>query len=323
MPRWIITTEADARYAPLVDELIASIRASEVGRQAAIGLLDLGLAQEQRERYRAAGVKVRAAHWDYPVGHFAAPPPSYLKGITARTFLPRYFPGYDLHLHLDSDAWVQDWAAVELCLASAWEIGFAVVPEIDRCYIEITGTVSQSELAYRCMRDFFDETSSRRLQDRPMINSGVFAARADAPHWQMWRDFLAQIVAGGTDFKFFAEQAALHAAIWARKLPTAFLPAWCNWLCFRALPMCSDDGSVLTELQPPYRNLGIVHLAGGHMKNGLWPIQDRKGGTHLRSLRYGGDAGSGAPEVRVELPDDLNLGNVAWIDGRAERPERP
>ena len=34
-------------------------------------------------------------------------------GLTSR----KYFPGYQIYIHMDADAWVQDWVAVELYVA--------------------------------------------------------------------------------------------------------------------------------------------------------------------------------------------------------------
>lgn len=321
MAEWIITTEADARYAPLLEGLLASIGAAGAGRGAAVGVLDIGLEAPQRERLRAQGIAVRDPGLSYDFSHYKAPPPAYARALTAFPFLPRLFPGYALYLHLDSDTWIQDWSAVELCLASARESGFAVTPEIDRCYRPKIGNLSIDEFMYRCLRYCFNEASTRFLMQFPMINSGVFAARADAPHWRVWGDLLGQIVAQKNEYYFYAEQAAMHATMWSRELEAALLPAWCNWLCQRALPMCSEDGRVLTEPQPPYRPLGIVHLAGATQKNGRWPLKDRKGAIHTRSLRYGGDAAGEFPEIPVEIPADINWGGLAWSDLRRRAPE--
>jgi hypothetical protein len=47
----------------------------------------------------------------------------------------KYFPGYEVYFHIDADAWVQDWAAVELYIAGARKGVMAVSPEIDRSFI--------------------------------------------------------------------------------------------------------------------------------------------------------------------------------------------
>ena len=39
------------------------------------------------------------------------------KALTARPFLPRYFPGFDLYLWIDGDCWVQQGDAIALFLA--------------------------------------------------------------------------------------------------------------------------------------------------------------------------------------------------------------
>jgi hypothetical protein len=60
-------------------------------------------------------------------------------------------------------------------------------------------------------------------------------------------------------------------------------------MCNRALPFCSEDGTVLHEPQPPFDRLGIVHMAGP-MKNGEQKLTDLAGGSWTRSLRFRADA---------------------------------
>ena len=61
-----------------------------------------------------------------------------------------------------------------------------------------------------------------------MLNCGVFALHADAPHWEAWRRLIAQVLQR-TRF-FYAEQIALNYGVFAERLPVELLPAYCNWL---------------------------------------------------------------------------------------------
>ena len=54
------------------------------------------------------------------------------KALTARPFLPRYFPGFDLYFWIDADCWVQQGDAIALFLAAARTGALAVAPEIHR-----------------------------------------------------------------------------------------------------------------------------------------------------------------------------------------------
>ena len=52
--------------------------------------------------------------------------------MTARPFLPRYFPDHDVYLWIDADCWVQQWDAIALFLRGAQRRPIAVAPEIHR-----------------------------------------------------------------------------------------------------------------------------------------------------------------------------------------------
>ncbi|HXP74651.1 MAG TPA: hypothetical protein VN823_10945 [Stellaceae bacterium] len=298
MARFIIVTAADANYGELAAQLIASIRAMPEGKDVAIGLIDAGLDAQQRDRFREVGVDVIEAGWDYDFSGHAVPPKRYLLALTTRPHLPRYFPGYDVYLHIDADAWLQDWTAIELYVSAAEERGFSIAPEVDRSYSMIHGNTSDNEVKYLTYRQYFVEETARRLTVLPQLNGGVFAGRVSAPHWKTWHDLMVRVYASlaqnpalDPQTLFYAEQACLNGALWHMPEPPAFLPAWCNWLCHRALPRCSEDGSILFEPNPPYRKLGIVHLTGG-AKNQQFELRDARNGRHVRWLHYLGSEGS-------------------------------
>jgi len=306
MTRVIITTAADANYGELAAQLVASIRDKPEGRRIAIALIDLGLDPQQLDWFRRNDVEVIEADWDYDFTRYTVAPKRYLLGLTTRPHLPRYFPGYDVYLHMDADAWVQDWRAIEIYVSAALERGFAITPELDRSYRMLYATTNDTDLKFTTYRQYFAEETARRLALLPQLNGGVFAGRASAQHWTAWHDVMVSVYAAlgkveqlDPQALFYAEQACLNSAMWNLAEAPAFLPAWCNWLCHRALPRCSEDGSILYEPNPPYRRLGIVHLTGGS-KNRRFQLHDSKNSPHVRWLHYLGHASS-APR-RVELP---------------------
>ena len=292
MARVIIVTAADAAYASLAEELLASIAAAPESRGIAIGFLDVGLEPAQRERIAATGATVVAPGWDYDFGKYPAKPPEHMRALTARPHLRRYFPGYDLYLHMDADTWLQDWRTIELFVSAAEERGFAIAPELDRSYTPIVAGMFENDLKQRIYSRYFNEETARKLAHFPLLNAGVFAASAGAPHWQAWHELLGRVyaeighLAAQEGFAvYYAEQFCLNAAVRSLPEPPALLPAWCNWMCHRALPYCSEDGSVLYEPNPPYRKLGVIHLTSD-TKNGVWELRDLAGKPHTRSLRY-------------------------------------
>lgn len=170
-------------------DCIASLQATEEGR---------GL--EGCPRLRAdggsAGLVSRAAPpWWCRNGTSSFPSRETLKdgykALTARPFLPRYFPGYDLYLWIDGDCWVQQ-ATRSLCSSpprgrvrwpwhprSTARCGTTAMP--GRNFRRSTAPRSRPPSAGRCGNGWIRY---------PLINAGVFALAADAPHWQGWADLL-------------------------------------------------------------------------------------------------------------------------------------
>ena len=58
----------------------------------------------------------------------------HLRSLTARPFLPDYFPGYDVYIWIDCDAWVQEQFALEWLFYTAASGALGIVPELDRSY---------------------------------------------------------------------------------------------------------------------------------------------------------------------------------------------
>ena len=225
LARTIIITGCEDHYVPLLAGLIGSIEGPARTNQIDIGLLDFGLRDECRKEYARRGVAVVTPEWDFDQSLFHAPPADYFKAMTSRPHLRKYFPGYDCYLWMDADSWVQDWSGVELYIASAEAYGLAVTPEVDRSYAPIySSKMAVIQWRRECYLRCFDEDVANRLALYPTINSGVFAARADAPIWDIWSHTLGQIFQAKHEAFFFAEQSALNAGIRLNGLRTAFLP---------------------------------------------------------------------------------------------------
>jgi hypothetical protein len=295
----IVITGVDSAYVPLANGLLSSLKDGAAADSIEIGVLDLGLSTNHLEDFKQRGLNVVAPDWDYDPNIFRTKPSSHFKAMTARPHLPRHFPGYDIYMWLDADTWVQDWNTIRCYLASAERTSFAVAPECDRSYSPFYRNGHFSGWYERCLKYCFNDSFAHQLSYFPVINSGVFAAKASAPHWQEWSRVLGEILKLKREAFFFSEQTALNAVVRAAKVPTAFLPSTCNWMCNRAMPMCSEDGKLLLEPNPPFQPLGIIHLTADS-KNGRWPVSDTGGKVHSRSLRF-----KGYDEVQVG-PD------VAW-----------
>ena len=113
--RAIAITGGDAGYFELMRDCIASLRAVPEGRTLTLGILDCGLTEEQRAWCRAQGASLVEPGWDFTFPGRDKLKDGY-KALTARPFLPRYFPGFDLYLWIDGDCWVQQGDAITLAL---------------------------------------------------------------------------------------------------------------------------------------------------------------------------------------------------------------
>jgi hypothetical protein len=282
-PDLVVASAADSGYFPLLRDGVLSVRA--LRPEVAIGVFDLGLADQERAWLAEQAVEVVRPAWDiaFP-GRDGAP--DVLKAEFARPFLPRYFPGHAMYFWLDADAWLQDWRAVELYCAAAGRDRLAITPEIDRAYKRHYKRPKPFgwTLAWKNYRTAFGWRIADRLGRNPMVNSGVFALHAEAPHWDAWRRVLTQVLQR-TRFTP-AAQTALNYVIFAERLPVNFLPAYCNWMPGDAAPAFDAERGVFVEPYAPHEVIGIMHLAGAEQKEHVFRLDRLDGGTIDTKLRY-------------------------------------
>jgi hypothetical protein len=280
----VIASAADAAYFPLLQDMVLSVRALRPG--AAIGILDLGMTAEQRAWLVDRAARLVRPEWDvdFP-GRDRAP--EAFKAQVARPFLPRHFPGFEMYLWIDADAWLQDWRAVELFCDAAGCDRLAIVPEIDRAYKRHykRPKLFGRTLAWKNYREAFGWRAADRLGRNPMVNCGVFALHREALHWQAWARLLTKVLQR-TRF-FYAEQTALNYAIFADHLLVNFLPAYCNWLAGDATPAFDAHNGLFVEPYAPHEVIGIIHLAGPEQKTQRFRLNRLDGGTVETMLRYG------------------------------------
>ncbi len=281
--RLLIVSGADRNYFPLLRDTILSIRASR--RDVAIGILDFGLDREQRNWLSAKVEHAVRPDWDldFPRREWM---PATFKAQVARPFLPRHFPGYEVYLWIDADAWVQDGKVIDLYVKAAGRDKLAITPEIDRAYKRHYKRPKPFgwTLPWKKYREAFGWRTADRLGRNPMVNCGAFALHRDAPHWEAWARVLARVLQR-TRF-FFVEQIALNYVIFAERLPVNFLPAYCNWMPGDAAPAFDAERGLFVEPYAPHEVIGIMHLAGPEQKTHVFRLQRLDGGILETSLRY-------------------------------------
>jgi len=259
----IIITAADSKYFELVCSTIWSIRDKPQGKDIDIAFLDLGCKLEEIQ-YLEKIVNFITK----PQSHFSFPTedsvPSYLNGLLARPFLRQYFPGFEIYLWIDSDAWIQDWQAIDLLIQGALgRKGLAIVPEIDRSYYLAYGKLPwYFPFVYQDYQKVFNQETAEKFYSYSVLNAGIFALHHDAPHWQIWEEKLREGLQNHAGL--MTDQVALNAIVYGTHLfeSTEMLPAWCNWSCNFGLPAWDEDRSILVEPYLPHHPIGILHLTG-------------------------------------------------------------
>ena len=258
----IIITAADANYFELVRGTILSVREKPEGENVAIGFFDLGCTPEQLQWLKTQVNIIQKPDWDFNFpGQNEAP--HYLKGLLARPFLRRHFPNFDIYLWIDADAWVQDWQAVELLVKGAAKRGSAVVPELDRGYYLAYGKLPWYwQFVYRDYQAAFGEEVAQNLHSYPTINAGIFALQKDAPHWEIWAEYLEQGLQ--RHVSLMTDQIALNRLVYGTEMfdKTEMLPARCNWSCNFGLPVWDKHQACFVEPYLPQEAIGILHITG-------------------------------------------------------------
>jgi hypothetical protein len=281
--RLLIASGADRNYFPLLRDTVLSILAHRRGP--AIGILDLGLEREHCEWLSSRVHHIVRPDWDLDFPRRERMPETF-KAQVARPFLPHHFPGYEIYLWIDADAWLQDGRAIDLYVNAAGHDKLAVTPEIDRAYKRHYKRPKPFgwTLAWKNYRRAFGWRAADRLGRNPIVNCGVFALHRDAPHWEAWARALSRVLQR-TRF-LFVEQTALNYVIFAERLPANFLPAYCNWMPGDAAPAFDAERGLFVEPYAPHEVIGVMHLAGREQKSKAFRLDRLDGGRIETSLRY-------------------------------------
>ncbi|MBF0333957.1 MAG: hypothetical protein HQL40_09990 [Alphaproteobacteria bacterium] len=277
----VLVTASDSGYFALLEDWLASLAAVPEGERPDIGVLDLGLLDDQRRALVAAGVQVVTPDWDVDFPDRASKPRTYLAQL-ARPFLPKYFPAHEVILWIDADCWVQEPVAL-FWLASAAASGRLVIAqELHSAYwrnYKRSGIYGK----YFFYDRFFGAKEAEEFGFTPSLNVGVLALRADAPHWKPWQETLSRILA--QESTFYAEQLALDHAVYTGGLPATWLPARANWLCHLATPWYCPQRRRFVEPTPPFDPLWVLHLTMA-TKDMAFNVPSTFGGEVRTGLRH-------------------------------------
>ncbi|HTE82877.1 MAG TPA: hypothetical protein VK634_19485, partial [Reyranella sp.] len=251
--------------------------------------LDCGLTAEQRAWFAKQGAIFVVPGWDFDFPGRAKLKDGY-KALTARPFLPRYFPGFDLYLWIDADCWVQQGDAIALFLRAARTGALAAAPEIHRSMRHYHHAWTEfSTINGAAYASAFGQETADRLIRFPLINAGVFALKADAPHWQGWADLLGWSLQRSADM---TDQIALNVLVYDHGFACEPLPSRCNWPIHHATPAWDAERELFVEPAMPYDPLGILHMTIYTKRLATLDVREL-GGSHAgevraRSLRWPG-----------------------------------
>ncbi|MGB7303948.1 MAG: hypothetical protein WBD13_06700 [Burkholderiaceae bacterium] len=230
-PRTIVVTACSALFYDSYIDLINSMEAVGISSQYDLGVIDLGLTDENISRLAERGVRRVAGDW--PV----TPPPGQDRpefvAFAGKPFVRDYFPGYEVYVWMDADMWVQTPRFWHELIDGALHQGCAVSEEKHPAYRPMP--FKERFWMLRHLSRAFGPTSALKIATYPMVNNGSFSMHADAPHWQPWQERFKTLV-DRTQRMIAIDQLAMFAMIHLDKPGTVLSSALNNWVCSLGTP---------------------------------------------------------------------------------------
>jgi len=269
MKKNVIVSLADSNYFELLNELVDSIKNFEKSKDTAICILDAGLTSEQKAILSKKVDEIKSAEWDIEVPAFKVKGKEWLKSQVSRAFLPKYFPNYEKYLWIDCDAWVNDWASVELYFKACEDgklgitqtlgPGYKIMSKVNWLFGKVA--IIKSQNFKHAVKSKIGLSKARKLAFAPHINIGVFSLEKNSPGWKSWQKNLDQTLKSGNVFG--SEGLAINMSVYIDHLETEFLPLNCNWIASNLLPKFNEIKNTFVEPYLPNHKIGIMHLAAG------------------------------------------------------------
>jgi len=269
MKKNVIVSLADSNYFELLNELVDSVKSFEKSKDIAICILDAGLTSEQKIILSKKVDEIKSAEWDIEVPAFKVKGREWLKSQVSRAFLPKYFPNYEKYLWIDCDAWVNDWASVELyfkaCengklgITQTLGPGYKIMSKVNWLFGKVA--IIKSQNFKHAVKSKIGLSKARKLAFAPHINIGVFSLEKNSPGWTSWQKNLDQTLKSGNVFG--SEGLAINMSVYIDNLETEFLPLNCNWIASNLLPKFNEAENTFVEPYLPNFKIGIMHLAAG------------------------------------------------------------
>jgi len=294
----LIVSGGDAKYFPLLEELVMSIRALPEGESQPVALLDGGFTEAQLARCAQLGVLVKDPGWPSEKAKRKAQGREFLKINLAKPCLDQLFPDYDVLMWVDGDTWFQTPEAIEVSTRIAHQKKLAIVTQATR-YDTRPTPFRKKLFGWVELRNILHKNAKRagmsrkqvwQMAGRPVLNAGVYAIHRDAPHWEIWRSYQNQCIAGRGRL-FTSDQLALGLAVYGHELAWEPLPEVCNYMWEWMFDEAANNGQgQLVEALYPHKPVSVVHLVSlDEMRDDATvtvPVKTLAGGSVDLSLRY-------------------------------------
>ena len=285
MGKVALITGSDAKYFDLLWSLVRSIRHFDEARKCDVVALDAGLHEPQKQRLREVGVKVADVGWGFPfiTEEVGAKLPQHLKCLIVRPFLPTAIPGYDYYMWLDADTWLQSDEAISAYISAANSADIAITPEIHHLYEYLYDLGNSTRSShYTIYERVYGADIAKILAVLPILNAGVFAARADSPLWELWKEEMGNAMQRSNAVN--CDQVTLNRLLHSKRLLAARLPPELNWICASQEPLWDSERGIFVTPGPRPRRIEVMHVTGAALAQDTGEVPCLQGGTVARSL---------------------------------------
>ena len=291
----IIISSSDSKYFLLLKELYLSLMKHNILNEYDFAVLNTGMNKNQIDYLRDNKIKVKDAIWNTKVPSYKILGRDHLKTQVARAFLPDYFENYKVYIWLDADLWINDLDSFLLYEKGALQNNLTITPQSDRAYFNnakvewfMNFPTKVKTINFKNISKSVSKKLAKKYAFYSTLNAGAFAI---SDNDEIWNCFQKNINLAAKKGRIFGtDQVALALSVHEDKIPTQFLPSYCNWMCEFHLPIFDEKINKFLEPYLPYHPIGLVHLAGlddvRNDKNILSNIKNTQGKVIQKSLRF-------------------------------------
>ena len=291
----LIVSSCDSKYFHLLKELFLSIKKTNLFNEYDFAVLDTGMDLNQLNYLKDNKVIIAKARWDVKVPKYKILGRNHLKTQTARAFLPDYFPNFKIYIWLDADLWLNDVNSFLLYEKGAFKNSLAITPQVDRAYYKLASVEwffnfpkRIKTINYKNIGKSVSKKLAKKYAFHATLNAGAFAIKSNSLIWDVFQKNVKLASKKGRIFG--TDQVALALSVYEDKIPTEFLPSYCNWMCEFNLPFFDENKKMFIEPYLPHNPIALIHLAGldeiRSNKDMLSSIKTLNGNVIKRSLRF-------------------------------------